>query len=159
MQKSLLVAFGCCVFVHVLGCSVASRPDYAALGLVQIAGTLTMDGAPLPGVEVQFHNREDSTYSSGRTDTSGRYALMFDSDTPGVIPGKKQVVLVAGASNSEESTEGGSEQLVVGESIKKASAVVLPSCYGTESKVEVDVQESNSKFDIDFKSDCSTVGR
>jgi hypothetical protein len=159
MQKTFLVSLIVFAATSILGCSVASRPDYSMLGLVEITGIVSLDGTPLSGVEVRFQNREDGTYSFGRTDVSGRYSLMFDSDTPGIIPGKKQVILISGASNAEESSGGGSEGKELDDTTAKNSTGAVPTCYGVASKVEVDISKSDSKFDIDFKSDCSTKGR
>jgi len=157
MQKTFLKVSIIFSFMHISGCSVTSRPDYPALGLVQVSGTVSVDGTPLPDVEVRFQTREDSTYSSGKTDARGRYLLMFDSETPGIIPGKKQVILVVGTSNIEESSEGDFSE--DSNSTVQVSTGAVPKCYGRDSKVEVEVNKSDSKFDIDFKSDCSTVSR
>lgn len=155
--SSLLVAFACLV-TSFSGCSTGSTPNYAELGLVQISGKITVDGAPLANTRVQFVSPEDGSFSSGATDTNGRYSLMFDSETAGIIPGKKRVVFLSGRGTSEESSDEDPDQDNTAAS-SQAGSVIAPKCYGRSSKVEVEVTQADSGFDIDLKSDCSTVSR
>ena len=143
---------------HFTGCSTTSSPNYAALGLVQISGAITVDGAPLSNARVRLETTEDATYSEGITNVSGRYSMIFDSDTAGVIPGKKRVILLPGGTAKEESSDEDPDQGVDSTSVQTAG-VAIPKCYGPDSKVMVEVTKSDSSFNIDFRSDCSTVGR
>ncbi|MCY2973102.1 MAG: carboxypeptidase-like regulatory domain-containing protein [Planctomycetota bacterium] len=140
------------------GCSTGSTPNYGELGLVKISGRITVDGAPLANTRVQFVSPEDGSFSSGATDTNGRYSLMFDSETAGIIPGKKRVVFLSGRGTSEESSDEDPDQGNAGAS-SQAGNVIVPKCYGRSSKVEVEVTQSDSGFDIDLRSDCSTISR
>ena len=87
----------------IFGYSPTSSPNYASLGLVKVSGTLKLDGAPLSNVEVRFENPETSIYSYGTTNDSGRFSLMFDSRTAGIIPGRK-LLRVLPKQKSESST-------------------------------------------------------
>lgn len=147
------------------GCSTTSRPDYASLDLVSVAGTVTLDGIPLRDVEVRLETPDEAIYSYGVTDASGRFDLMFDSRTPGIIPGRKRVIIVskgkaeseiarpvlAGEESAEENhvTEGD-------DSTSSASASTkIPSCYGTQSTYFVNVDRATQSLAIELRSDCS----
>jgi len=128
-----------------LGCSTTSQPDYSNLGLVDVTGTLTLDGTPLEAVEVRLETPEDLIYSYGVTDAQGKFRLMFDSRKPGIIPGKKRVIVVAKSLNeSDKGRSGeGDEGATEGESNTPASnrstASIVPKCYGRESKKFIDI--------------------
>jgi hypothetical protein len=147
-----------CFATCLSGCSVASSPNYGELGLVQVSGVVTLDGEPVPGARVQFRTTEDGTYSQGVTDDKGRYSLMFDSETAGIIPGKKQVVVLGRGASSEESSDDESNQ-GQGNISEETAKVTIPKCYGSESKIEVEVTGSDSSFNLELRSDCSTVSR
>ncbi len=150
----VLVSLATCVS----GCSSGSVPNYADLGLVQVSGIITVDGAPLANTKVRFISPEDATFSYGVTDASGRYSLMFDSETAGVIPGRKRVVFLFGNRVGEESSDADDDQSTPSAASQTAS-VAVPKCYGNNSKIEIEITQSDSSFNIDLKSDCSTVGR
>jgi|694.fasta_scaffold23943_2 hypothetical protein len=143
------------------GCSATSQPDYSKLGLVDITGTLTLDGTPLEGVEVRLETPEDLIYSYGVTDTKGKFRLMFDSRKPGIIPGKKRVIVVAKSLSEAEESSPGEED---GEEAKsdrttnasnRTKASPVPQCYGRESKKFIDIDSSTKTISIELKSDCS----
>jgi hypothetical protein len=165
MGKSLLVG-GICLILS--GCSTMSQPNYDALGLVQVAGTVTLDGLPLEDVEIRFETPEDGIYSYGVTDTSGRFELMFDSRTPGIIPGRKRIIVVAkqkpeseaiGPSESEEGQgqeeEGADEE---GAAVEVPSQSKIPLCYGRKSTFFLNVDGANRSLAIELRSDCSNAG-
>jgi hypothetical protein len=158
----------CLAFIASLtGCSATSSPNYASLGLVQVSGTVTLDGVPLSGVEVRLENVEESIYSYGITDDSGRFSLMFDSRTPGIIPGRKLVRVVA-KRKSESEMAGPSESDSTpmneesgGDEEGAASAAPLPAtipeCYGKQSGYFVQIDGGTSKLALELRSDCSNV--
>jgi hypothetical protein len=157
-RSSILFVVLVCFATGVSGCSSGSVPNYTDLGLVQVSGIITIDGAPLANTKVRFVTPEDATFSHGVTDASGRYALMFDSETAGVIPGRKRVVFLSGNRSGDESSDGDNDQSTPSTGSQIAS-VAIPECYGNNSKIEVEVTQSDSSFNIDLKSDCSTVSR
>src|SRR4051812_48383959 len=63
---------------------------YADLGLVPVSGTVKLDGQPLPGAKVSFEASDKRT-AEAKTDAAGRYKLMYDSQTPGALPGPNVV--------------------------------------------------------------------
>lgn len=151
----VLSLFTCCLTLSASGCSSTSSPDYSDLGLVDISGRVLLDEKPMPNVEVRLVTAEDGIYSYGVSDSDGRYSLMFDSRTRGIIPGKKQVVVVnasAGAEGAQVDEEEAGE--TEGASKKKGDSRI-PTCYGWDSKYIVEVVGTSNAFDIDLKTDCS----
>lgn len=129
----------------IAGCSTAPRMDYAKAGLVQVGGVVTFGGAPLANALVIFENPENGTFSFGRTDSAGRYSLMFDSVQPGVTKGRKTVRIRTSGSFGEGDPDarpaGGKE--------------LLPASYHADSKLVVEV--SGPADDVNF--DLSPTGR
>ncbi len=159
----LILALGCFA-----GCSVTSSPNYGALGLVKVSGKVTMDDKPLSGVEVQLQDPETLIYSYGFTDSAGRFSLMFDSRTPGIIPGKKLLRIFAQrkqesqiARDTQEMQEDNQPQRNISEGSAKAGArpersdAFIPDCYGAGSKESLQIERGTSSLSIELKSDCT----
>ncbi|EAQ77060.1 carboxypeptidase-like regulatory domain-containing protein [Blastopirellula marina] len=83
------------VGILLLGCG----PSGPATGLV--SGAITLDGKPLPKAEVVFYP-DAGRASSGVTDDTGQYELMFTYDTRGCLPGEHQVVVSTRVLSSDE---------------------------------------------------------
>ena len=127
-------------FLLLAGC----QPDgYAKLGLINVTGKVTLDGQPLPHANVVFESADKRT-SSGVTDSSGSYALMYDSETPGVTPGPKTVRITT----ANVGVEGGG----TAEGAAPAGTERLPSKYNRQSELKADVSASNKMFNFDLKS-------
>lgn len=136
-----------------VGCGGNLEPEYEKLGLVDISGTVTLDGTPLANCTVTFEESE-YLYSSGVTDSNGRYTLMFDSRKSGIVPGSKTVRIKAGAPSSDG---GRKEEDDPDAKPAAASTITVPDCYNKDSKLKITVTASDSSFDFDLKSDCSTT--
>lgn len=137
--------------VGTIGCSTTSEPDYSKLGLVDLTGTLTLDGKPLGNVELRLETTEDFIYSYGVTDAQGKFRLMFDSRKPGIIPGKKRLmVLPKSKGESESEGDEGADSVQ-----SNQDATSIPACYGRDSKKFIDIAASMRTLPIDLKSDCS----
>ena len=130
------------------GCSDPLATDYSGLGLVEVSGTVTLDGDPLPGATVIFE-ADDQTYSFGRTDASGRYELMFNSEKSGVLPGRKIVRITMGPIGEEadagEPDEGGVSPAPDG--------VAIPGRYHARSELTADVSAERHEFDFNLLSE------
>lgn len=137
-----------------LGCKSGLEPEYEKLGLVEISGTVKLDGKPLPNCTIVFEESE-FLFSSGTTDDSGNYKLMFDSRKSGVTPGEKTVRIKPGKPVSE----GAAKEEEDPDAKPAAAGVSVPDCYNKDSKLKVTVSASDSSFDFDLKSDCSTTGK
>ncbi|RCS42059.1 carboxypeptidase regulatory-like domain-containing protein [Bremerella cremea] len=138
--------------VALTGCDTAVQTDYSKLGLVEVSGKITFDGKPLSDATVMFE-APDETYSYGKTDESGHYTMMFNTEKTGVTPGKKIVRVVTGSVGDIGAGEGDEEE----EQSAPAQQVAVPKCYNQKSKIEVDVKTS-ATFNFDLKTDCSTTG-
>ncbi|MCA9030808.1 MAG: carboxypeptidase regulatory-like domain-containing protein [Planctomycetaceae bacterium] len=142
-----------------LGCG-SNRVDYSNLGLVNVSGTVKLDGAPVSDAIVVFEDLETSTRSYGLTDSSGNYSLQFNSEKSGIIPGEKKVLIsttmkVLGV-NSD--SEGGEEESEEGEGAAEKPTELIPDAYrGNETKLRVYIIEGES-IDFDLASDGSTTG-
>lgn len=121
------------------GCS---KDGYQELGLVAVSGVVTLDGNPLSGAQIGFES-EDKRVATGTTDASGKYTLMYDSNTPGVTPGAKVVRITTAAAEAEG---GGAAE---GQALAKET---IPARYNTASELKVEVSPSNNKFDFELKS-------
>ncbi len=149
------------LFCLVSGCDGrAVDTDYSRLGLVAVTGTVRLDGTPLASAVITFE-AADRTHSWARTDSDGRYVLMFNSEQPGVTPGRKMVRISLFGSLGESELTGEGDQAAddpaPGQSESPESEVV-PDCYGSESGIVVEVTASSRTLDFDLNSDCSTTG-
>jgi hypothetical protein len=132
------------------GCNYSIDPDYGALGLVDVSGSISLDGAPVANAVVIFE-APDLTFSFGRTDEQGRYELMFNSEKSGVLQGEKTVRIrtSGGVGDEGESSE---------DSPEAPSDEKVPACYNSQSKIKVTITSDSSTLNFELKSDCSTVG-
>jgi hypothetical protein len=90
-SSSVIIAAVVLAGTSLVGCSVGGpASESEALDPVPVSGSVTLDGKPLPAVEVRLV-ADDRTYAFGRTDMAGRYAIQLDPATPGVRPGPKRV--------------------------------------------------------------------
>lgn len=115
------------------------RMDYSKAGLVQVGGTVRFGGKPLPGALVVFENPENGTFSFGRTDDTGKYALMFDSVKRGVTKGRKTVRIRTAGSFGEgdpDARPGGKE--------------LVPARYNSQSTLTVEVTADSTSTDFDL---------
>jgi hypothetical protein len=121
------------------GCGRSS--GYAELGLVEVTGTVALDGKPLPNAKVSFEG-DDKRSATGTTDAAGNYALMYDSQTRGTTPGKKTVrITVADVGEGGGAAEG-----------VAAAKEPVPPRYNRQSELKADVSASNKTFNFDLKS-------
>jgi hypothetical protein len=121
----------------VAGCSHQPRSDYAELPLADVRGRVTLDGQPLAGAHVVFEH-EDWTFSYGRTDGHGRYRLMYNSEWPGVLPGRK-VVRITTRSIGDDGAEG-------------EAAERIPAEYNARSRLWASVHPGQQTRDFALRS-------
>ena len=126
-------------FLFGTGCT---NDGYAELGLVEVTGKVTLDGQPLSGAKVSFES-QDMRQSIGKTDNIGNFRLMYDSQTPGAMPGLKTVRITT----ANVDVEGGG----AGEGAAAVKEKV-PARYNEKSELQADVSASHKTFDFDLKS-------
>ena len=148
----------------VCGCDTTTpRADYGSLNLVDVTGTVTLDGEPLADAVITFDEPDGRTFSFARTDASGGYRMRFDSDVDGVTPGPKRVRISTtrsivgleppGAAESDglDEAEDGAEGE---ESAGPAGEERVPERYrGEDSELTANVSDENDTFDFDLTSD------
>jgi hypothetical protein len=143
-------------------CTYGPQADYGKLGLVEVSGTITLDGQPLSQAAVFFINEADSTHSYGVTDQAGHYTLMLDSRKSGVIPGLRRVQIATDKNPLGDSGFSGQvaetgEEEDPDAAPKRSQNEKVPACYNERSKLKVEVTDNDTKMDFELKSDCTTV--
>jgi hypothetical protein len=119
--------------------------EYRELGLIDVSGTVTLDGKPLPGAKVSFVS-DDKRSAIGVTDSSGHYKLMYDSKRAGAMPGPK-IVRITQADVAGESTDANAP--TSGEGAVKEP---IPARYNRNSELKADVSPATKTFDFPLKS-------
>ena len=128
----------------VVGCSTAPQIDYESAGLVDVSGTVTMDGKPLANAMV-FFETPDERFSYGRTDESGHYEMRFDNHAMGVMPGPKTVRISTSMAATEDEA-----------SIRQVETV--PAKYNKKSELKREVKPNEAQiFDFDLTSEGEVV--
>lgn len=160
-----VLAAAACLVWGVAGCNTAPQMDYSQVELVNVSGTVTLDGEPLPDAVITFESTETGTFSYAKTDSSGGYTLQFDTVKNGCTPGTKVVQIsttrkILGLNSDDEEGGGEAEGGGEGESPDAAAAATeqVPACYNKESRLNVEVTSGSGTFNFDLKSDCSTTG-
>lgn len=69
-----------------------------------VSGTVTMDGERLPDAEVVFLPLDGQRVAMGRTDSRGRYELMYSSTVDGAMAGRYRVTISKLIPSTEEPT-------------------------------------------------------
>ncbi|QDV18382.1 hypothetical protein Pan153_30400 [Gimesia panareensis] len=140
-----------CLLALITGCGGSIHPDYSQLDLVDVSGTVTLDGQPLSGAQVAFE-APDGTYSSGVTDSGGNFDLMFNTEKSGCLTGEKTVrIRMAGSpegmgeapDDEGNSDEGGKPKSATGK---------IPAQYNKESTLKATVDADHTTFQFDLKS-------
>ncbi|QDT14592.1 transthyretin-like family protein [Alienimonas californiensis] len=123
-----------------IGCGGPS-PDYRSVGLADVSGVVTLDGAPLENAVVRFYEAGRRVrYSYGQTDADGRYSLQLNTRQDGVLPGEKEVVISTAATGFEVKNGGGPER--------------VPARYNRDTELTRTVERDGShSFDFDLTSD------
>jgi hypothetical protein len=128
------------VFAAVLTvCFAGCSSDGSGVPLGQVEGTVTMNDAPLAGVEVEFQPAEGSP-SYGTTDEEGHYVLKFTEDEMGAMIGEHTVRLNAGVYEDED-----------GEEIE--TDIEIPANYNEESTLTFTVEKGSQTADWPLKSE------
>lgn len=143
------------------GCSQGPQADYSKLGLVEVSGTVTLDGEPLPQAAIFFVNEADNTHSYGVTDAQGYYSMMLNNQKSGVIPGTKRVEIATSKNPLGDAVGAGAEMMEVEEdpdaAPKRNKNEKVPACYNDRSKLKLEITAGDSAVDFQLKSDCSTT--
>lgn len=148
-----LGGFTALIFVVIVatGCG----PSGPALGTVK--GNVTLDGKALPNVAVTFEPEAGGRASTGKTDASGNYSLIF-MDKDGAIVGKHKVRVTALGTPGEVKSMSSSDPeyekqaLSTGSEAAKPPAVVIPEKYNTKSEMVHEVKSGENTINLELKS-------
>jgi hypothetical protein len=128
---ALLVAAGC-----------SSRPaDQPPLGRVR--GKVTMDGQPLPGVDIVF-SPDKGRPSVATTDKVGRYDLSYINTTKGAKVGPHKVFIRPAEVSPDELPGDGSKSPV--------ARPVIPAKYNKHSELTAEVKAGSNTIDFALES-------
>ena len=135
-MRTALTLMAFLVAVALVGCGGSPRIDYGKLDLADVSGTVTMDGEPLPNALVIFES-PNMQFSSGETDSNGRYSLMLDWQQKGVTAGPKTVRIKTGASGNDDSG-------------RPKTLETVPKRYNVDSELKVEVASGGGSQTFDF---------
>jgi hypothetical protein len=130
-------------------CGPRIRTDYSKLDLVDVRGHVRLDGNPVIGAVVIFE-ADDGSYSFGRTDNSGEYRLMFNSEKSGVLPGPKLVRISTMQTLMDEESAAFVEEPSEMPA-KMPHKELIPARFNTQSQLRtvVDANTTELNFDLD----------
>lgn len=117
-MTGLWAAFGCLAFI---GCG-DSGPE-----LGQISGTVTVDGQPVEGLQVEFQP-EQGRPAMGFTDQQGHYTVEYTAGRAGAMLGPHQVRI---------SVPAGSQV-----------PVKIPAKYNSRTELTAQVEPGSNQFDF-----------
>lgn len=127
MQKlKLISSAGLCLGIMLL-CTACGGSDTPDLG--NVTGTITMDGAPLADAYVTFMP-DAVRASSGKTDSAGKYELVYIRDEKGAALGDHKVV-VSKLVNEKET---------------------IPPNYSDETELTAQVKSGENEINFDLSS-------
>lgn len=133
------------------GCGGPPTADYSGLNLVNVSGTVKLDGQPLPSAVVTF-DQPDGQFSYGMTDSNGSYSLQIDSHQKGVTPGEKIVrISTTRKILGLNATEGG-EGDPANAKPKDSAGEKVPAKYNKASELKVTVAPDKAQHDFDLTS-------
>jgi hypothetical protein len=159
MRVCLLLSVCLAVLVGLAGCASESRRDGPEM--VDVTGTITLDGEPVEGAHVRFSPETRGPAAFAVSDKRGRYELRTFDPGDGAIPGKY------GISVTKEVSEGGMEfdsQAAMEAYVKehgerppaRTTTSVLPEKYSIKKTsgltAEITVAKKN-RFDLELTSE------
>ncbi len=117
-------------------------------GLVDVEGTVTMDGKPLANATVFFSPAGEgvggTSPSFGKTDEDGEYFLQYSISKDGAIVGKYKVSI---STHAEADEDDGT----------KAQRETVPAKYNVNTELEVEVTKGGGPYDFSLKSDGKVI--
>ncbi len=141
----LVVVRGVCPVLLATLAGCGARSDTPELGIV--SGAVTLDGQPLPRVEVAFHPT-DGRPAFGKTDAEGKYTLLYKPGTPGCKVGSNRVT-IGNAEGDDEDSEVEGDELV---QVPGSNRLAIPDRYNAKTELSRDVQPGNNVFDFELTS-------
>lgn len=118
-----------------LGCGDGGGPQ-----LGNVTGVITMNGTPVPGVNVTFIPEGKGSPSYGGTDKDGVYRLMFNRQRTGAELGKHQVMI----ENREPETDDSGNRILSG------VIITVPPKYSQPGTLSTEVRSGQNQVNFDL---------
>lgn len=135
---TVLTALCLLPLLALIGCG-SSGPE-----LVEVSGTVTLNGQPAPGVVLTFiPEATGGSPSYGKTDARGYYQLMFTATRYGALPGKHRVELHTTRLSPDEL----SEMRAAGEEVPEQQ-VEIPRQYLQPGALTAEVVSDDQPVDF-----------
>jgi hypothetical protein len=150
VSRLLLAAAISLAIVPISGCS-----DGPALG--NVTGKVTMDGQALGNVLVTFEPKQGGGASTGKTDSTGQYELLY-MDRKGAVVGEHRVSVTALIDAppvkeiSSDDPEYARQATGGSAAYKQAPAVSIPARYNTNSELTKEVKSGSNEINLELKS-------
>jgi hypothetical protein len=155
-----LCVMSMCVALFSGGCGFEPGAGVGLPGLVDVSGTVRLDGAPVFGAIVTFES-SDGEFSYGMTDIDGRFRLTCDSDSIGVTPGIKTVRIsttrkiqgfnVVTHYSGDPAWVSDPEENPFSAGLA-ADVELIPARYNTKSRLTAEVSAQSSDFEFNLES-------
>ena len=113
--------------------------------LGSVTGTITLDEAPLSDALVMFNPIEGGRPSAARTDTAGKYELVYNRDKKGAEFGEHIVEITTG------------DELVQDDDTVKTIAEKVPKKYNFDSELTATVKKGAQEIDFALDSEGEIV--
>ncbi|WDI44419.1 hypothetical protein [Bremerella sp. P1] len=112
--------------VLLVGCS-ESGP-----ALEGVTGTITKNGVPFVGAQLEFYPEGPGAASYGKSDEQGNFKLRYSTGKPGAVIGNHKVTVIGGSTNGAEIEEEPVEDPIEGETV--LAPVANPEAAGRRSR-------------------------
>ncbi len=136
-----------CIAALLLGCQKGPKTG-------TVEGVVTLDGQPLADVMVTFTPVEGGMASTGMTDNSGKYTLVYPGGK-GAVLGKHKVsvrTLPKAQTAAEVSSDDPSYEAAYSGGAQSpnttASAEPIPPKYNVQTELEFEVKAGHNKIDL-----------
>jgi len=99
MTLRTLVSLGLMTTILLAGCS-DSGP-----ALEGVTGTITKNGVPFVGAQLEFYPEGPGAASYGKSDEQGNFKLRYSTGKPGAVIGNHKVTVIGGSTNGADLPE------------------------------------------------------
>jgi len=127
------------------GCGKGDYPEMA-----RVTGTVAYKGKPVPNIMVNFMPTEGRP-SWGKTDSEGKYEMVYDADYKGVKMGHHKVYFTPAAFTIDGGASKKSRKLIAeAVGLTPEELLEIRSKYGSEevTKLEIDVKKDPEVIDL-----------
>ena len=132
-SQAAIAAFS---LMFIAGCGQQTGPELAA-----VTGKITLDGQPLPRVNLRFiPEQPGGSPSFGGTNANGQYKLLFNAQRTGAMLGKHRVEIEPASVETDES----------GKPVPGAQVVKLPPKYTRAGALTADIKAGKNTVDFEL---------